>query len=581
MKYIKLNIVICFFLVEKISFRIIHEPTQILMNLSESNTLPDYSKNEILNELDTILSSDLFARSSVLSNFLKYVVEETLKGNTEGLKEYTIAVNALGKSEDFNPQTDAIIRIHAGRLRRTLNDYYSGSGITDTIKIEIVKGTYVPAFRKHLINNPKAEVTKSDQPKVFSRPKLTLAILPFRNLCPNQDYEFFVDGFGEELTRMFSNYQDVDVIAHHSTRKYATQPDDIRVIGSDLGVHYIITGSVKRTSKEIRVNVALIKAINGTQIWSETYVNPLNIDNLIDIQDQIIENVCALLGGYYGFIIKENSQSTKDPSNMESFDAALWNYYFHMNYSEETYLKTRSALENAIKRDPNFATGLAMLAELYVLAHTLGYPTVKDPIKVALEFTKKALRIDPKCQHANHEYGWLNVYLQNKKEAVKALEYALSLNPNSVSLMGGIGFNLVCAGEYNRGEVLLTKSLKLNPHCPWYFYFGFFLIYYQQQDYKRALEYANKMETVDAYLDPLTKAAAKAQLGMLDEAQKDVKRLNESFSSNMANLYESLDAFLLDKTLVKEIIKAAKKAGVSIASFFGIPIMTEIIRMSL
>ncbi len=205
-----------------------------------------------------------------------------------------------------------------------------------------------------------------------------------------------------------------------------------------------------------------------------------------------------------------------------------------------------------------------MLAELYVLAHSLGYPTVKDPVKTALKLTKRALKIDPQSQHANQEYGWLNVYLQNKNEAVKALEYSLTLNPSSVSLMGGVGFNLACAGEYERAKVLLTQSLDLNPHCPWWFYLGFFLVYYQKQNYEKALEYANKIETVDVYLDPLTKAAAKGQLGLHDEAQDDIRQLNEKFSEIMSTLYASLDAFLLDKTLIDQIMEGAKKAGLSI-----------------
>src|SRR5690554_6564648 len=526
--------------------------------------LPGYSKQEILDALNRVLASQLFTRSSVLSNFLKFIVEETLEGHTEGLKEYTIAVGALGKSEDFNPQMDAIVRIHAGRLRRLLNEYYTNSGIANTIKIELVKGTYVPVFRPHLINKSKVAIVEKNEQAIFSRSRLTLAVLPFRNLCPDRDYEFFVEGLGEELTRIFSNFQDIDVIAHHSTRKYATQPDDIRIIGSDLGVHYVIIGSVKRSSKEIRVNVALVKTFNGKQVWSQTYNYPLNIDNLIEIQDQIIENICSLLGGYYGFIIHENSKMFVEPSHLDSFDAALWNYYFHMNYSEETYLKTRDALEKAIDRDPNFVTGMAMLAELYVLAHTLGYPTVEDPVKIALELTKRALRIDPRCQHANHEYGWLHVYLQKKDEAVKALEYSLTLNPSSVSLMGGIGFNLACAGEYKRAEALLTKSLNLNPHCPWWFYFGFFLVHYQRHNYEGALEYANKIETVDVYLDPLTKVVAKAQIGLFNEMKEEVSLLNETFSEIMSHLYATLDTFLLDKTLVKEIIEGARKAGVNV-----------------
>src|SRR5690606_32301961 len=163
--------------------------------------------------------------------------------------------------------------------------------------------------------------------------------------------------------------------AHHSARKYADNPEDVRIIGSDLGVHYIITGSVKRSSENIRVNAQLIKTVNGMQIWSNSYSYPLNIENLTSIQDQIVENICFVLGGYYGCIIKDNSKSTRQSaSNINSFDAAFWNYYFHMNYSKETYMKTREALERAVESDPNYATGLAMLAELYVLAQSLGYP---------------------------------------------------------------------------------------------------------------------------------------------------------------------------------------------------------------
>ena len=123
----------------------------------ENLSLPGNSKKEVIGELGRILASDLFSRSPVLSNFLKFIVEETLEGNTDALKEYTIAVSALGKSHDFNPQTDAIVRIHAGRLRRLLNEYYAGPGAADSLKIEVVKGTYVPVFRTQTINKSTTE----------------------------------------------------------------------------------------------------------------------------------------------------------------------------------------------------------------------------------------------------------------------------------------------------------------------------------------------------------------------------------------------------------------------------------------
>ncbi len=549
----------------------------MLSNLSERK-LPDYSKKEVLDELDRILSSAMFSRSSVLANFLRFIVNETLEGNTDGLKEYTIAINALGKSDDFNPQIDAIVRIHAGRLRRLLNEYYMDPEVTDAVRIELIKGTYVPVFRTHVINSPKAEKKKVvaveakqektviTPPVVYSRSKLTIAVLPFRNMCPDEDHQFFVDGFGEELTRLFSTFQTIAVVAHHSSRKYANTDEDIRVIGADLGVHYFITGSVKRSTEQIRVNVGLVKAMNGVQVWAQTYNYPLNIENLTNIQDQIVENISSILGGYYGFIIQENAMANQqNASNMESFDAAFWNYYFHMNYSEAAYLITREALENAIRHDPNYAIGMAMLAELYTLAHSLGYPTVENPVKEAYELTKKAIRLDPQCQHAYQQYGWTNVYMKRKDEAVKAMEHCLTLNPSSVSSMGGIGFGLACAGEYERAHTLLTQSLDLNPHCPWWFYFGFFLVHYQNENYEKALEYANKMETIDVFIDPLAKAAAKAKLGLHHEAQDDIKLLNEKYPEIMSQLETYLNTFLLDKSLIAELIKGAKMAGLRIA----------------
>ncbi|MFC5195879.1 hypothetical protein ACFPH8_11100 [Bizionia hallyeonensis] len=534
----------------------------MLSKQSENCSVTDYSRKEIIEELNHILSSPLFSRSVVLTNFLKFIVEETLNGKTEGLKEYTIAVNALGKPSDFNPQIDAIVRIHAGRLRRLLKEYYDDLGKFDTIKIEVVKGTYVPIFRTNFIPEKKSDVSIGKMPNQFSRAKLTLAVLPFRNLCPNGEYQFFADGFGEELTRTFSNFQDIAVVAHHSTRIYASNHADVRIIGSDLGVHYLITGSVKRSSTAIRINVALIETMKGMQVWSETYNHELNIDNLIDIQDQIISNVCSILGGYYGFIIHENWKThRKTILSVDSFDAALWNYYLHMNFSLETYMQTRLALEEALKINPNYATGLAMLSELYLDAYSLGFPTVTEPVKEAYELAKKAVKMDPQCQHAYQQLGWANIYMKRKEEAIKALEYCLSLNPSSVSTIGTVGFGMACVGEYDRALELLLQSLDLNPHCPWWFYLGFFFVYYHNGDYVKALDYANKIETMDVFYEPLSKAIAKAQLGLLPEIGEDVNILTDKYSDILANLKAALSTTLYDTDLVEKIIEGCKKAG--------------------
>jgi len=526
-----------------------------------------YSDEEILAQLNRILSSKVFSSSVVLCNFLQFVVQQTIAGNTSDLKEYTIGVSALGKPADFNPQIDAIVRIHAGRLRRLLNEYYEGPGKNDLIKIEVIKGSYVPVFRSQIIRQQIDNGEENITPVEYSRSKLTLAVLPFRNLCPDDKYQFFVDGLGEELTRIFSLFQNFAVIAHHSSRMYADVPDDIRTVGAKLGAHYLIDGSVRRTSKEIRISAGLTETLGGKQIWSKSYKYVLNDEELIDIQDLIINDIFSILGGYYGFIIRNRMISDpkyKTPS-LQSFDAALWNYYFHMNFSKEAYFKTRKALEKALQHDPYNAPVLAMLGELYSSAYVLGYPTVENPLDKSYELTKRAIEIDPQCQRAYLEHGWACICLHKKEEALTALEYCLELNPSSVAFTGAVGFDMACAGEYKRAFTLLTQSLKLNPHCPWWFYMGLFFVYYHNRQYKEALEAAEKMDaSEDIFLKPLLKAAALGQLGLLKEAQSGLVILQQQFKHILADLKMHLGTLILEKDLIDDILEGAKKAGLTL-----------------
>ena len=525
-----------------------------------------------MEELDRILSSEQFSRSSVLSNFLKFIVEETLEGNTDGLKEYTIAVSALGKSSDFNQQTDAIVRIHAGRLRRLLKEYYLDVGSTDAIRIEVIKGSYVPVFRAQATPEQEAEsngeTKKNSDPKVYSRSKLTLAILPFRNLLPDDEYQFFVDGFGEELTRIFSTSEDISVVAHFSTLKYATHVADIRVIGADLGVHYLITGTVKRSAKNIRVSVGLVETMNGTQIWSKDYAHDLEADKIMDIQDQINDDVFALLSGHYGFIISDTMRLVEGEmkQDLQTFDAILWFHHAQITHSEADYLKSIEGLKKSLQNDPNNVMCLAVLADLYLFSYSLGYTIVEDPVNVAHELIKRALRLAPRSQYAHVIFAWANIYLGKKQEAIEALEYSVQLAPPSPSFKGALGFGFACVGEYNRSLVLLQQALNLNPYCPWWYYMAFFFDYYQGEKYEEALAYAQKMDaSEDVYLIPLLTAAAKGQLNRIPDAEAEVKILNERFPEIVANLEVYLGSFVLDTTLVEEIIIGAKKAGVKTA----------------
>ncbi|MDW5290598.1 hypothetical protein [Formosa sp. PL04] len=543
-------------------------------NLAEKHIVPRYSKKEILEELDRILSHELFLRTHVLTKFLKFIIEETLEGNTHNLKEYTIAVSGLGKSTNFNPQSNATVRINAGRLRRLLNEYYTGPGITNPIKIEVIKGTYVPVFRSHIIN-PKTEIKGDIKPVVhtkpvtFSRSKLTLAILPFRNLLPDNKYDFFVNRFGEELTRIFSTSEEIAVVAHFSTLKYATHIEDIRNVGSDLGVHYVILGSVKRSAKMIRVNVGLVETMNGMQIWSKEYTHDLEKDKIIDIQDQINNDVFALLCGQYGFIIKDTMRlvGSNMKQDLQAFDAVLWFHHAELTHSQNDFLEAIKGLEKTLQNDPNNVMCLLILGEIYLCCYSYGY-AVEDPVNKASQFIEKAILLAPFSQYAHIQRGWKNIHLGKKKEAIESLKYSEQLAPSSLSpsSMGTLGFAFACVGEYKRSHNLLQTALNLNPYCPYWYYMGLFFGYYHNEHYEEALKYAQKMKaSEDVYLVPLLMCAAKGQLNMSADAHPEIHLLHKNFSKILSNLKLYLSSFILDAALIDNIIIGAGKTGVTIS----------------
>src|SRR4051794_22406797 len=147
-----------------------------------------FTPAEITAQVNKISRSSTLKNSPVLCQFLHFVVGETLEGNGERIKEYTIGTKVLGRKSDFDPQLDAIVRIHAGRLRRALNEFYSGEGKADTMRISIPKGGYTPNFASngHIGNLASRDISGIDKLK-----KPIVAVMPFRNISHSSSHDSF------------------------------------------------------------------------------------------------------------------------------------------------------------------------------------------------------------------------------------------------------------------------------------------------------------------------------------------------------------------------------------------------------
>lgn len=536
----------------------------------------DLEPHQIREQLSRIQLNDEVKSSEVLLHFLQFVVEETLAGRVLEIKEYTIGIHALGRPNNFNPQLDAIVRIHAGRLRRLLYQYYSGPGKNDPIRIEMPKGAYVPVFTSNdfLPVTPFSSTAPYQEAKIpenartepiitDKRKKLTIAVLPFQNLSEDSQKDHFANGLGELLSTDLSRFQGISVVSYYSTRRCASLHSDIGKLSATLGAHYILTGSVRFSQDNIRMNVQLIFAETGEQIWAASYNRDLTPVNLNDITDQIIGQVASNVAGYYGIITHEMAKASQiQRSNVLGvYDAVYWYYYHHKEYNLAASEKAKTALELAVSADPEYALAWAILGELVLDDYLLGI-SGKEVIKTGFEYARTAIRLDRHCQHAYQTLAWAHLLSHDRIGCVSAMEECFALNPNATNVIGWKGLCFILIGDYERGKELTVRAIQHNLFYPWCYNLSMALYYFWNKEYAEALLWAQKINMPAVPTDRLIRIAILGQMNNREKAGELVEELNQLWPAIKQEVKPFLRRFILHEEMVDHLIEGLKAGGI-------------------
>ena len=248
------------------------------------------SSSEIHVELERILSSGIFATADRMKRFLRFVVDETINGKGDDLNEHMLGLEVYDRDETFDPRVDSIVRVDAGRLRSKLREFYMSEVGSDSIQIEIPKGSYKPSFKKLGDTDAGTSVRRSakDQPAVK-----IVAVLPFGDISPQGDQEYFGDGIAEELTFTLSRVPKLRVVSQTFVFASKGKGMDIREICSQLGVEFIVEGSVRKAKQKLRITVRLTDVTTGFHIWSEVY--DCELRDVFSLQEQISKSVTKVL----------------------------------------------------------------------------------------------------------------------------------------------------------------------------------------------------------------------------------------------------------------------------------------------
>jgi adenylate cyclase len=526
---------------------------------AEKKPLPDAIKAQ----LNRILQSAEFKASDKQRRFLRFVIDETLGGRASQLKGFTIATAVYGRSVNFDPQVDPIVRVEAGRLRRSIEHYYLTAGKTDPVRIEIPKGGYTPTFRSIPIPPSGAETPASVKRDAVLPTGPSVAVIPLINLTGDQDQDYFVDGLTEELTVELARHQEFQVIASQSTMRFKGRDVNPREIGRNLGVRFLLTGSFRKDPKTVKVTIRLLDTTTGEEIWGESYKRNLTPADLIAVQEELTHRVIGIIADQYGLIRRKLSRESrkKAPSDLKVYDAILRFYHYETELTPEAFKKALAALEQAVEIDPEYGLAWAMLGHLHADNHALGFCESEAPLEKALIFTQKGVSLAPGNQFARDALSLVYFHQGDKELFLQHVEKTIALNPNAPYIIGVAGWHMSLYGEWDRGLTFLKKGMELNPYHPSWFHLVPYMDYYRCGRYEDALAEARKFNFPELYIDPMIRAAALGQLGSVSEAKTAVGELLEMMPDFAAKSRQLIGNYVKIDELADKIIEGLRLAG--------------------
>jgi len=407
---------------------------------------------------------------------------------------------------------------------------------------------------------PTEKAALAEEPALKLPDKPSIAVLAFDNLSGDPKEEYFSDGMTEEIITGLSKIPDLFVIARNSSFAFKGKAVSVKEVGRQLGVRYVLEGSVRKEEGRVRITAQLIDAQTGGHVWSERYNR--NLKDIFALQDEVTLAVIGAMAvkltlGEQGRLWQKKGIT----NNLEAFEKALQGRECLFQQTAMADDKARQLFEEAIALDPGFAMAYAGLAYTYAADALWGWS--KDPResgRKAYEMANKALTLDDSLDTPHYILGFIYVYMREYDKAIAEGERAVELNPNGAEALAHLGYFLNVAGRPTEGVTVLEKAMRLNPMFSAVHYSWLGISYRLMGQYDKAIAIVEKGLRVqpDNTSCLLALAAAYSQAGRQEDARKtaaEFLRLNPKFS------VEVLAKFYKDPAVQEQLINTLRQAG--------------------
>jgi TolB-like protein len=459
--------------------------------------------------LNRILSSPCFAQSERQQRFLKFVVTETLAGHTDRLKGYTIAVEVFDRDVSFDPGIDAIVRVEAARLRAKLREYYEREGRTDLVRFELPKGAYLirmewraPETMPSRQQSPEARAQTIGQaiaPRlqpIEDRP--SLAVLPFANLSSDSEQAYFADGITDGLIAELSRLPGLFVISRHSSFVYKGVSKRAEQIGAELGIRYLLEGSVQRAGERVRITVQLIDAASGAHLWAERYDRELK--DIFAVQDDVTQRVVNALQVRFAAAEQERI-GHGGTVNVEAHDRLLRGLERFWIFTPESTSEAIMHMARAVALNPGYAAAHTWLARVLAFRWIMRWDPTPEALESADDHIRQAVDLDPKGPLTQAVLSWVLLWRQQGEAAIAAGWRAVELDPNNADAYLFLSYALAASGRGEEALHNIVKGMRLNPHPSAVYYNALCLSHLALEEYDLAITACKRgIEVTDIFI---------------------------------------------------------------------------------
>ena len=359
---------------------------------------------------------------------------------------------------------DSTLATHINAARKAVGDSGDEQKLIRTIARKGIR--FVGDVHSRLPGHAAAPAKASP---VLARPAMppserpAIAVLPFLNLSGEPAQEYFSDGISEDIITALSKLRWFFVVARNSSFFYKGKAVNLKQVAAELGVGYVLEGSVRKEGERVRITAQLIDVATGSHIWAERYDRELA--DVFTVQDEITDSIVAAIEPKL-YAAESFRARRKAPENLDAWDLVMRALWYFWRVTREDNIEAQRLLEQAIAIDPNYAQALALLAVSHISCAHLGWEPAATAVPIAERAAMAAVRADGEDPWAHLALGYTYPYLGRIPDSLEAFETALRLNPNFALAQGHYGLVLSWMGRAREGAEAARRAIRLSPHDP-------------------------------------------------------------------------------------------------------------------